>query len=77
MAVYLKIYDIWKNEVPHVENMSKARYMNIWRSVNDIQVQAGPERFQKILNKIDEIIQDMDEIEVPYRFRAWTVQSTK
>ena len=69
--------DILYMEAPHVENMSKERYMNIWRSVNDIQVQAGPERFQRILNKIAEIIQDMDEIKVPYRSRAWTVQSTK
>lgn len=69
--------DILFMEAPHVEVMSKERYMNIWKSVNDIQVQAGPERFQKILNKIEEIIQDMDEIEVPYRSRAWTVQSTK
>lgn len=64
-------------EAPHVEFMSRERYMNTWRSVNDIQVQAGPEGFQRILDKIYLIIRDMDEIEVPYRSRAWTVQSTK
>jgi hypothetical protein len=51
--------------------------MNTWKSVNDIQVQAGEEGFQRILKKIETIIQDMDEIEVPYRARAWTVCSTK
>lgn len=69
--------DILLMEAPHVEIMSKERYMNTWRSVNDIQVQAGPEGFQRILANIEKIIQDMDEIEVPYCSRAWTVQSTK
>ena len=64
-------------EAPHVEVMSKERYINTWKSVNDIQVQAGPGGFQRILNNIEKIIQNMDEIEVPYRSRAWTVQSTK
>ena len=64
-------------EAPHVEVMTKERYMNTWKSVNDIQVQAGPEGFLRILGNIEKIIHDMDEIEVPYRSRAWTVQSTK
>lgn len=64
-------------EAPHVEIMAKERYMNTWKSVNDIQVQAGEEGFLRILGKIEEIIQDLDEIEVPYRSRAWTVQSCK
>lgn len=64
-------------EAPHVEVMTKERYMNTWKSVNDIQVQAGEEGFLRILNKIETIIRDMDEIEVPYRSRAWTVQSCK
>ena len=69
--------DILFLEAPHVEVMSKGRYMNTWKSVNDIQVQAGPKGFQRILDNIEKITQDMDEIEVPYRSRAWTVQSTK
>jgi hypothetical protein len=51
--------------------------MNTWKSVNDIQVQAGEEGFRRILNNIEHIIKDMDEIEVPYRARAWIAQSTK
>ena len=64
-------------EAPHVELMTKERYMNTWKSVNDIQVQAGEEGFHRILNKIEEIIQEFDEIEVPYLSRSWTVQSCK
>lgn len=64
-------------EAPHIEVMSKERYMNSWKSVNDIQVQAGEEGFQRILENIEAIIKELDEIEVPYLSRAWTVQSCK
>ena len=64
-------------EAPHVEVMTKDRYMNTWRSVNDIQVQAGEEGFRRILEKIEQIIREYDEIEVPYLSRSWTVQSCK
>ena len=69
--------DILFVEAPHVEIMTKEGYMNTWRSVNDIQVQAGEEGFQRILGKIEKIISGVDEIEVPYRSRSWTVQSCK
>lgn len=69
--------DIMFIEVPHIEVMTKERYMNIWKSVNDIQVQAGEEGFKRILSNINNIICDLDEIEVPYLSRSWTVQSCK
>lgn len=69
--------DILFAEAPHTERMSKERYMNTWKSVNDIQVQAGEEGFQRILSKIETIISEYDEIEVPYLSRSWTVQSCK
>ena len=61
-------------ECMHDELMSKERYMNIWRSVNDIRVQAGEEGFQRILRNIEEILKDYSEISVPYKSRAWTAQ---
>lgn len=62
-------------EAPYFERMTKERYMNIWKSVNDIQVQAGEEGFQRILKGIDEKLSKMDEIEVPYLARSWTVRA--
>jgi len=62
-------------EAPHTVQMTKERYMNAWRSVNDIQVQAGADRFERILNEIDRYLGDIETIDVPYKTRAWTVQA--
>jgi ubiquinone/menaquinone biosynthesis C-methylase UbiE len=59
-------------EAAHQEVMSKERYLGVWRSVNDIQVQAGPEKFSRIMTEIERIIAPLDEIVVPYKTRAWT-----
>lgn len=64
-------------EAPFVEKMTKERYMNIWKSVNDIQAQAGEKLFHEILEEIEDILKDMTEIEVPYLARAWTVRVNK
>ena len=61
-------------EAPHEETMSPDRYIGIWRSVNDVRVQAGEERFNKIVNAIKEEIKGLDVIRTYYRTRAWTVQ---
>jgi len=58
-------------EASHSEVMSRERYLGVWRSVNDIQVQAGPKRFAEIMTAIEREIEGMDRIEVPYRTRAW------
>ena len=64
-------------ETSFTVNMTKDRYMGAWRSVNDIQAQAGPERFEKIMSNIEDMISSYDTIDVPYKCRAWTVRSTK
>lgn len=69
--------DIIFMECRHEEVMSKERYINIWRSVNDIQVQAGEEGFNRILNNIEKILKNQDEIVVPYKSRAWTARKCK
>lgn len=69
--------DLLYMESPYYETMTKERYLNTWKSVNDIQVQAGKERFQNILDSIEKEICYLDEITVPYCCRAWTVKTTK
>ncbi len=61
-------------EARHEIAMSHERYLGAWRSVNDIQAQAGPEKFELLLKQIGEIITDLDKVIVPYKTRAWTVQ---
>ncbi|MFI3249357.1 MAG: class I SAM-dependent methyltransferase [Eubacteriales bacterium] len=69
--------DLFFVEVPFELEMSKQRYIDTWKSVNDIQVQAGEEKFKEILAMIETEISGMDSVLVPYKARAWTVRSTK
>lgn len=73
-----KLGDVFQDltfmECMHEEVMSKERYINIWRSVNDIQVQAGEEGFKRILNNIENILEEYTEVAVPYKSRAWTAR---
>jgi ubiquinone/menaquinone biosynthesis C-methylase UbiE len=61
-------------ETDYTETMTHERYMNIWRSVNDIQSQAGPERFKQILTMIEQKTASLPEVSVPYKMRSWTAQ---
>ncbi len=64
-------------EASYEELLTKERFLNIWRSVNDIQVQAGEEGFQRIMDSIGNILKECDEIAVPYKARAWTARVCK
>jgi ubiquinone/menaquinone biosynthesis C-methylase UbiE len=64
-------------EAPHEEIKPVESYLGAWRSVNDIQAQAGPERFERILNMIEHEIKGNVLVSVPYRSRSWTIRSTK
>lgn len=64
-------------ECAHDEQMTKERYINIWRSVNDIRVQAGEQKFERIMENIRNLLTESSEISVPYRSRAWTMRVKK
>ena len=61
-------------QAPHAVGMDKERYLGAWRSVNDIQAQAGEEKFNQIMQMIEGEISGLKVIEVPYHTRAWTVR---
>lgn len=69
--------DVLFVEARHEVVMSKERYMGVWRSVSDIQAQAGSRKFKEILGAIEAEIDDLSEIVVPYKTRSWTVQVVK
>ncbi len=61
-------------ECDYVEKMDKERYLGIWHSVNDIQVQAGEKLWREILAMIETEIKSFDILEIPYKIRSWTVK---
>ncbi len=66
--------DCFFMECDYVEKMDKKRYLGAWHSVNDIQAQAGKERWAEILAMIEKEIAPFEILEIPYKIRAWTVR---
>ena len=58
----------------HVIAMTPERYLGVWRSVNDLQVQLGPEKFQAFLAFVEQRITGLDVIEATYLTRAWSAR---
>ncbi|MEQ8815119.1 MAG: class I SAM-dependent methyltransferase [Thalassobaculum sp.] len=58
----------------HVERMSRERYIGAWRSVNDVQVQAGPERFAAFIDFVEKHLADHPFLDCQYRTRIWLIQ---
>jgi ubiquinone/menaquinone biosynthesis C-methylase UbiE len=66
--------DVLFMEAPYTINRTPEEYIGAWRSVNDIQAQAGPEKFEKIIDMIPDKIKHTAVIPVPYVIRAWTAK---
>lgn len=61
-------------EARHVERQTPERYMGLWRSVNDIRVQAGERLFEEFLGRIERRIAGLEHIEATYLTRAWVAR---
>lgn len=55
----------------HIEKQSHKRYIGLWKSVNDVLVQAGQERFDKFISYINDSIKNEPHINANYQTRAW------
>ena len=66
--------DVVYLEGRHVIEMTPERYMGAWRSVNDLRVQLGPEKFQVFLAFIAQRIAGLKVIEATYLTRAWSAR---
>ena len=64
--------DVRYLEGKHVARQTPEHYIGLWWSVNDAQVQAGPERFAQFMNFVEERIKGLEYIETVYLTRAWT-----
>ena len=68
--------DCFFMECDYTEMMDRERYLGSWQSVNDIQAQAGKQRWERILDMIKDKIRDLSIVEIPYKIRAWTVKKS-
>jgi SAM-dependent methyltransferase len=58
----------------HSVHQTPKLYIGAWRSVNDVQVQLGPELFQKFLDYVEMRTANLRAIETTYLTRAWAVR---
>lgn len=64
--------DVVYLEGRHIIQMTPERYLGAWRSVNDLRVQLGPEKFDTFLNFVELRIAGLKVIEATYLTRAWS-----
>lgn len=66
--------DVVYIEGRHVSSQMPAQYLGAWRSVNDLQVQLGPDGFAAFLRFVERRIEGLAAIETTYLTRAWTAR---
>ncbi len=66
--------DVVYLEGRHVLEMTPERYVGAWRSVNDLRVQLGPEKFHAFLAFVEQRIAGLRVIEATYLTRAWSAR---
>ena len=66
--------DVVRIEGRHVAVQSVDHHLGAWRSVNDVRVQLGEERFGRFLAHAERCLSDVDEVETTYLTRAWAAR---
>lgn len=66
--------DVVYLEGRHVIEMTPERYLGAWRSVNDLRVQLGPEKFDAFLGFVEQRIAGLKIIQATYLTRAWSAR---
>lgn len=66
--------DVVYIEGRHVIEMLPERYLGAWRSVNDLRVQLGEEKFNQFLAYVEEKISNISKIEATYWTRSWSAR---
>lgn len=66
-----KFKEVVYMEAMHKIIFSKERYIGAWRSVNDLRVQLGEEKFSSFLNWVEDRISKVKNIPALYQNRAW------
>jgi ubiquinone/menaquinone biosynthesis C-methylase UbiE len=66
--------DVVYVEGTHVVKMTTEGYLGAWRSVNDLRVQLGPDKFEAFLDFVQSRIRGLPLIEAAYLTRSWTAR---
>jgi ubiquinone/menaquinone biosynthesis C-methylase UbiE len=66
--------DVVQLEGRHVAVLTRDQYIGAWKSVNDIPVQLGPERWTLFLERVNQKLRRVDSIVATYRTRAWSAR---
>ena len=67
--------DVLYLEGRHLVRQTPEQFIGAWRSVNDLQVQLGPELFDRFLEFAKKRVAGLAEIETTYWTRAWMARS--
>jgi SAM-dependent methyltransferase len=66
--------DVRYLEGRHLARQTPEQYLGVWRSVNDVQVQLGPDLFKQFLCYVERKVEGLSSIETTYLTRAWTAR---
>jgi ubiquinone/menaquinone biosynthesis C-methylase UbiE len=66
--------DVIYLEGRHQVEMTVEHYIGAWRSVNDVQVQLGAEKFRSFLDYVQEMLTGIEKMPVTYLTRAWAAR---
>jgi ubiquinone/menaquinone biosynthesis C-methylase UbiE len=69
-----KFTDVLYLEGKHSAQQTPEQYIGAWRSVNDLQVQLGPELFREFLEFAGKRVAGLAAIETTYVTRAWAAR---
>lgn len=58
----------------HVEQQSKARYLGLWRSANNLRAQLSDDDFGSFLRWIESRLGGVDSVDAAYRTRVWVAR---
>jgi hypothetical protein len=61
-------------EIAHPVTMSAGRFLDLWRSHNQLTAAAGPAGLARIIQAMRPIVESEGELVVRYRCRAWVVR---
>lgn len=68
--------DVVYLEARHTATQTVDQYLGVWRSVNDLRVQLGPELFDRFLEFVEKKTRGLAEIQTTFLTRAWAARRT-